>query len=210
MIEKVNTNEADLADRDWLGNSKSIYTTLGASNHSDSGRAENDFYATDYRAIDDLLESGAKLSHDVWEVSCGRGDLSERLKQFGYNVRSSDLFDRGYGESGIDFLKTNEKWNGTILTNPPYKLAKEFCEHALDIVTPGNNIYMFLKLQFLEGKSRKKLFDRKELKTVYVSRDRIKCAKNGDFGISGRSAVAYCWFQFEKGYNDYPTIKWMN
>ena len=101
-------------------------------------------------------------------MSCGRGDLSKRLEDFGYNVRSSDLFDRGYGEVGIDFLKTDEKWNGTILTNPPYIFAKEFCEHALDIVTPGNSVYMFLKLQFLEGKGRKQLFDRKELKTVYV------------------------------------------
>ena len=66
---------------------------------------------------------------------------------------------------------------------------------------------MFLKLQFLEGKSRRKLFDRKELKTVYVSSSRLMCAKNGDFKKFNSSAMAYAWFEFEKGYNKDTIIK---
>jgi hypothetical protein len=52
---------------------------------------------------------------------------------------------------------------------------------------------MFLKLQFLEGKARRTLFDTKQLKTVYVSTKRILCAKNGKFDemkAAGGSAVA--------------------
>ena len=45
-----------------------------------------------------------------------------------------------------------------ILTNPPYKLAKEFVEHALEVVEDGYYVVMFLKLTFLEGKARKELF----------------------------------------------------
>ena len=41
---------------DWKGNYKSIYSTLGASNHSDYERAENDFYSTDPKAINYLLK----------------------------------------------------------------------------------------------------------------------------------------------------------
>ena len=69
---------------------------------------------------------------------------------------------------------------------------------------------MFLKLQFLEGQKRRKLFDRKELKTVYVSSRRIVCAKNGEFDKVSSSAVAYAWFEFEKGYIGNPIIKWVN
>ena len=215
MTEKDNRNILDRptdrpTDRDWIGNSKSVYTPLGASNHSLTDREENDFYATDCKAVDYLLENGAEVSHNIWEVACGRGDLSKRLELFGYDVKSTDLFDRGYGESGVDFLKQTEIWDGTILTNPPYKFAKEFVEHSLDIVAPGQSVYMFLKLQFLEGKGRKALFDRNELKTVYVSRNRITCAKNGEFKDTKSSAVAYAWFHWQKGYNGDPVIKWIN
>lgn len=72
---------------------------------------------------------------------------------------------------------------------------------------------MFLKLQFLEGKARRELFETGQLKTVYVSSSRILCAKNGEFEkmrAGGGSAVAYAWYEFEKGYCGYPIIKWIN
>lgn len=113
----------------------------------------------------------------------------------------------------MDFLKCSEIFNGDIITNPPYKFAKEFVEHALSLVPNGNKVYMFLKLQFLEGKSRRELFDTNQLKTLYVSSSRILCAKNGDFENfkkAGGSAVAYGWYEFEKGYNGKPYIEWIN
>jgi hypothetical protein len=69
---------------------------------------------------------------------------------------------------------------------------------------------MFVKVQFLEGKARRKLFDTKQLKAIYVSTGRIKCAKNGDFEHMNGSAVAYMWAQFTKGYNGQPTVYWIN
>ena len=197
--------------KDWTGNSKTTYAVLGASNHSLEERAENDFYATPPEAIDYLLnDGGAILSHKVWECACGKGHLSKRLEELGYEVRSTDLVDRGYGRGGVNFLNVHEHWDFDIITNPPYKFAAQFVEHALDIVEPGSRIYMFLKLQFLEGKARRKLFERKELETVYVSSSRINCARNGEFDNSDGSAVAYCWFCWCKGFNGWPTIKWIN
>ena len=35
--------------KDWTGNGKSIFTTLGASNHTEKEREINDYYAT-YRS----------------------------------------------------------------------------------------------------------------------------------------------------------------
>ena len=55
--------------KDWTGNGKSIFTTLGASNHTDKERETNDYYATDPIAIDALLSGGAVLSQKVWELS---------------------------------------------------------------------------------------------------------------------------------------------
>ena len=65
--------------KDWTGNGKSIFTTLGASNHTEKEREINDYYATDPIAVDALLQGGAELNHKIWECSAGQGHLSERL-----------------------------------------------------------------------------------------------------------------------------------
>lgn len=156
---------------------------------------------------------GVELNHRVWECSAGQGHLSERLIQLGYEVRSTDLIDRGYGTGGVDFLQENEIWDGDILTNPPYKYAKEFIEHAMELIPDGRKVFMFLKLQFLEGKGRKELFEKYPPRVVYVSRSRILCAKNGMFDemrAAGGSAVAYAWYEFQKGYKGVSIIKWIN
>lgn len=128
----------------------------------------------------------------------------------GFEVYSTDLIDRGYGQGGVDFLQTTSMWDGDILTNPPYKYAKEFIEHAMTIIPDGRKVFMFLKLQFLEGKSRKELFRKYPPKYVYVSSSRISCAINGEFNKISSSAVAYAWYEFEKGYKGQSVIKWIN
>ena len=191
-------------------NTGKVFTPLGASNHSKGARAEIDFYATDPVAIKKLMDEGGVTFHKkVWECACGQGHLAKVLVERGYDVKASDAIDRGYGETGIDFLHCYDTWDGDIITNPPYSNACDFAEHALDIMEEGCSVYLFLKLQFLEGKRRRILFDRKELKTLYVFTERVLCAKNGDFADTKGSAVAYGWFQFEKGYKGDPVIKWL-
>lgn len=126
---------------------------------------------------------------------------------------ASDLIDRGFGQVGVDFLTYKNTWDGDIVTNPPYKFAKEFVEKAFEVVEDGAKIAMFLKLQFLEGKARKQLFAKYPPKTIYVSSSRLLCAKNGDFETmisGGGSAVAYCWFVWQKGFTGDTVIKWFN
>lgn len=62
--------------RDWIGNQNSIYKTLGASNHTDKDRAENDYYATDPIAIDKLLTVETP-SHCIWECAYGIKSLKD-------------------------------------------------------------------------------------------------------------------------------------
>ena len=82
--------------KDWTGNKRSAYAIIGASNHSETERVDNDYYATDPKAIDYLLEK-ATLSNRIWECACGEGHLSKRLTELGYNVKATDLIDRGIG-----------------------------------------------------------------------------------------------------------------
>ena len=198
--------------KDWTGNAYSKFVTLGASNHSTSDRENNDFYATDPKALKLLLDL-EEFDPYVWECACGKGHLSEVLKERGYIVKSTDLIDRGYGEGCIDSLQCTEKHNGDIITNPPYKYAQQFVEHALELIPDGNRVAMFLKLTFLESKNRKEMFEKYPPEYIYVSSSRLQCALGGEFEKykqSGGTAVAYGWFIWRKGFTGEPKVRWFN
>lgn len=199
--------------KDWTGNKNSIYKTLGATNHTNEERQGEDYYATDPKAAELLLQL-EKFSENIWECACGEGHLSKVFEKAGYKVKSTDLIDRGFGETGYDFLKEeNTNWDGDIITNPPYKFAQEFIQKSLDIIPDGKKVAMFLKVQFLEGKGRKHMFIANPPKTVYVSSSRLLCAKNAEFDkmiANGGSAVAYAWYVWEKGFKGTTELKWFN
>ena len=136
--------------------------------------------------------------------------MAEALKECGYEVISSDLYDRGYGESNIDFLQQSTMRGQHIITNPPYTYAQQFVERSLSLLPNGGKAAFFLKLTFLEGQKRREFFKKYPPKTIYVSSSRVMCVKNGDFSIKGSSAIAYAWFVWEKGFTGAPTIKWIN
>lgn len=170
-------------------------------------REENDFYATDPFAIDIVLPTLKKigLNKNIWECACGKGHLAKRLKDNGYNVYASDLIDRGYGEVK-DFLKTKEKFNGDILTNPPFRFAEDFVKKGFEVLSEGSRIILFLKIQFLETKSRKELFQNYPLEYVIVNSEKICCARDGEFdrycnkrnGKYIGGTQFYAWYVFKK------------
>lgn len=198
--------------KDWVGNKNSVFKTLGASNHTEKERENDDYYATEPKAVR-LLAEIENLYHYIWEPACGEGHLSEELKRLGYFVYSTDLVDRGYGNDFSDFLTYDGTWQGDIITNPPYKKGLEFIQKALDIVDEGRKVIMFMKVQFLEGQKRGKFFKENPPKIIHVSSSRLLCAKNGNFDEmiqGGGSAVAYAWWVWEKGYKGDTIIKWFN
>lgn len=197
--------------KDWTGNSKAVYSTLAASNHSETIRESNDYYATPPKAVEELLKR-EEFNHYVWECAVGGGHIANVLKQNGYDVRCSDIVDRGYTDTEVaDFLHTKRDKNDfsrDIITNPPYSLATEFVNHALDISMDSTKVAMFLKIQFLETRKRYELFKKYPPKKIYVFVNRVNCGKNGIF-TKESSAVCYCWFVWEKGYAGEPRIDWI-
>lgn len=196
-----------------IGNKKSTFSTLGASSHTTKERQSDDFYATPPESIDDLFY-GEEFSKDIWEPACGQGHLSQRMEELGKKVLSTDLVDRGYGKSGIDFLGKfligdEDIWKGDIITNPPYKYALQFLKKSLDVIENGSKVAFFLKIQFLEGKERGRFFEEFPPKVVLVYSRRISCAQDGDFEKYTASAMCHAWFIWEKGFAGDPIIKWI-
>ena len=199
--------------KDWTGNKKSTFVTLGASNHTDKERQREDYYATDPIAARLLLDV-EPFEGKIWECACGEKHLAKVFEDAGFEVRSSDIVDR-CGNEVFDFLgiENCEPWDGNIVTNPPYKYATEFIYKALSLISEGKKVAMFLKVQFMEGKERKRLFTEFPPKVIYVSSSRIICAKNAEFErmqAGGGSAVAYAWYVWEKGYKGDTIVRWIN
>ncbi len=199
--------------------SKKIFTVLGANNHASDGHEyeKDSFYATDPDTVKKMLKAferdGVKLNSNIWECACGSGTIANVLTEAGYNVKCSDIVDRGCPNTEIkDFLgfeNYNMKFNGDILTNPPYKLSLEFVKKSLECIEDGSLVVMLLKVQFLEGKERRAFYRKNPPKYVYVHSERQACYINGDFSEKKGSAVCYCWYVWEKGFSGEPVIRWV-
>lgn len=172
-------------------------------------REEFDYYATDPKAMYMLLEEES-FNENVWECACGEGNLSEVLKEYGYNVFSTDLIDRGYQDEVMDFLKDSYTFNGDIITNPPFKYTTEFIIKALASIPVGNKVAMFLKLGHLTGKKRyKEIYSIYPPSKVYVFTGKVSCSKNNNPNLFKNGAMNYAWFIWEKGKVGPTYLKWL-
>ena len=198
-------------EKDWTGNSRSAIVTIGGNNYTEHERAYRDFYATPPDAVVALLEK-EMFSSMIWEPAAGMLHISKTLENYGYYVFSSDIECRCDGITKMDFLSVDcdEKYKGDIITNPPYSKAEEFVRKALEVIHPGNKVAMLLRIQFLEGIKRRKLFEEYPPYRVYVFSKRIKCAMNGDFKRYNNSgAMSFAWFVWKKGDKEKTVIDWI-
>lgn len=185
----------------------SIRASEGISNTAI--REKHDYYATDPKAIIKLLEYES-FDKNIWECACGEGNLSKVLKEHGYRVYSTDLIDRGYQDELIDFINTDNKWFGDIITNPPFKYSVEFILKALDSINKGNKVAMFMKLTYLKGKRRfNEIYSKYPPSKVYVFTGGIACSKNNTIEGYKHGIVPYAWFIWEKGKQGCTELKWI-
>ena len=202
--------------KDWVGSKNSVFTTLGASNHTTDERAELDFYATSPEAVKKFYNTywnELGMSTFLWECACGNGHIVKALKELNpnLNIKSSDIVKRDFECEIIDFLKVQlHNCEIDIITNPPYIQAMEFCKKAIDIIANNRKVLMFLKITFLESKKRKHFFETYPPKYVMVFSDRVSAAKNGDEKkFKTDNAACYAWFVWEKGFQGSTVIKWI-
>lgn len=176
-----------------------------------SDREENDYYTTGDGAIS-RLEDVYKLPTKVYECACGNGRLSEQLIDNGHTVYSTELFKRGYGKTGVDFLKVKSMPKGydCICTNPPYNLAVEFCNHALKLVSKKGVVAMLLKLTFLESENRyNNLFYDNPMTYVFPFTRRLSCYRNDD-RTHDNALMPFGWFVWDRRVkSDAPQIYWI-
>src|SRR6185437_3278917 len=117
-----------------------------------------------------------------------------------------DLFDRGYGEVGMDFLKSNRVVDN-IVTNPPYNSAEGFVEAGLRQAT--YKLCLLLRLAFLEGGNRQRtIFANNPPARVWVFSERITFYPAGAV-VRGSGTTAYAWFVWDKSSTGATELKWL-
>lgn len=190
------------------------------------GRVDNDYYATnpsDTKEFLDLIDKEYDLyDKTILEPAAGQGHISTILvdRYTSSEINSTDLVNRGSSfdnvniEGGVDFLNREPGFKGIkydyVITNPPFSLAREFIDTSLEI---SDKVFIFAKLQFLEGKARKDWFKGVPLKYVYVYSHRANPWRNGEEhdenGKRWSSTMAFAWYVFDKEYSGEPIIRWI-
>jgi len=163
-----------------------------------------DFYPTPAWATYALIEN-ERFEGDIWECACGDGSMSEVLGQTGMRIVSSDLYDRGFGEAGHDFLTSNRR-AANIITNPPFHSAESFVAQCLKLADV--KFALLLRLAFLEGANRARtIFHKHPPARVWVFSERITFYPKGA-KIAGSGTTAYAWFVWDKTRNRPTELRW--
>lgn len=178
--------------------SNAAHNDAAMSGQLDYDRKEADFYPTPPENVD-CLHLVEPLNGTVWwEPACGEGHISKRIMELtGETVFSTDLHDRGFGRTGIDFLAmagTSPNITG-IITNPPYgDLAEEFIRHALEIMERvEGKVAMFLRNEYDCGKERRSLFAQHPFAHKIIVTKRPRWIE----GSKGSPRHNYAWYVWD-------------
>jgi hypothetical protein len=164
-----------------------------------------DFFPTPDWATHALVAS-EQFEGSIWEPACGDGAMSRVLETTGSPVVSTDLFDRGYGEPGVDFLKS-ARVAENIVTNPPYNSAEAFVKAGL--AQAGRKLALLLRLAFVEGANRQRtIFAKTPPTRIWVFSERITFYPAGAVQ-KGSGTTAYAWFVWDKQHIGTTEMKWL-
>jgi hypothetical protein len=162
----------------------------------------DDLYETPPCAVRALLAVERIRSGAIWEPACGPGAIARVLRSAGHRVYATDLVDYespDQSASRIDFLLEQTAPSaeiGSIITNPPFKLAAEFVAHAL-LLCP--RVYMLLRLAFLESERRSGILDSGMLRRIHVFKRRLPMLhRHGWTGPKASSSIAFAWFVWDR------------
>ena len=172
---------------------------------------KDDLYETPGVAVQTLL-AVEPVPLTVWEPACGPGAIVRSLRASGRAVIATDLVDYDCPDSQArrDFLMEQSAPEGVpaIVTNPPFKLAQQFVEHARRLVP---QTYMLMRLAFLEAERRRSLFDGGDLARIYVFSRRLPMMHRAGWeGRKANSGMAFAWFCWDRAHSGPPTIHWVD
>jgi len=144
----------------------------------------------------------------VWEPAAGGGKMVTALTKMGFEVEASDIAD------GVDFLKCDKTGYDAVITNPPYALAQEFIEHALDLShgtemrRRANLVAMLLRTDYDHAKTRAHLFANcKTFAKKIVLTKRIVWFEAAE-GKNAAPSFNHAWYIWDWQHEGDPVLKY--
>lgn len=179
----------------------------------DSGyeRKERDLYETPEWASICLVPHLPRLPDCIWEPAMGSGKMVRAFMRHTF-VTGTDIAAE-YEKPRKDFLECESvietaRSIDAIITNPPYELGPQFCEHALKLMEPvGGLVAMLLRTDFDHAKSRSHLFrDCPAFAKKVVLTKRIVWFEP-EPGAKGKSpSFNHAWFIWDWRHEGAPTL----
>jgi hypothetical protein len=143
---------------------------------------------------DDLINRSCR------EPAANRGHMVSPLKEYFCIVLGSDVHDYGFGFEQRDYLfglSSDIDLTHWTITNPPFRLAEQFIERALERSVDG--VAVILRSAFLESVGRyERLFETRPPSDVLQFVERVPMVK-GRLDSDAASATAYAWLVWRKG-----------
>lgn len=148
-----------------------------------------DYYATPKSAFKPILPFLKEAPGPIWEPAAGDGRLVRWMRDAGLDAAGDDL------SNGYDYLKDTSYRGGTVITNPPFSLAFEFCKHATNISGDEDEAWMLLRLNFLGSAKRAEWWRDHEPSALFVLSPRPS------FTEGGTDSCEYAWFYWGERWN---------
>lgn len=175
----------------------------------DSGyaRKERDLYETPEWVTEIICHyAGPTGDGYIWEPACGSEKMVRVLRRY-YDVFATDIAQ----DNSLNFLETKQPPQVNcrrIITNPPYELATEFCEHALRLMEPVNGrVAMLLRTDFDHAKSRSHLFGNCPAFAKKVVLTKRIVWFEPEPGAKGKSpSFNHAWFIWDWAHEGAPTL----
>lgn len=150
------------------------------------------------RAGAEIIKQIDPSAREVWEPAAGDGIMGRVLAESFEHVHMSDCHVQREGIEAFDFTRPVPPpfacdW---IITNPPFILAKQFTERALEHAHMG--VAMLCRLNWLESAERFSLFEgAQKLGWLFPFSERVPM-QLGPWDPECSSATAYAWFMWAK------------
>jgi hypothetical protein len=151
--------------------------------------------------VEHVLRRHVDTRQSVWEPACGRGLMSETLREYFPRLIASDI--HAYPDflgSTLpfveDFLDPRPPappvmpldW---IITNPPFRLALDFALRAFEIATEG--VALLVRTSWLEGAERYERLFKPHPPSIYAQFcERVPMVK-GRWDPNASTATSYAW-----------------
>lgn len=192
-----------------------------SSTNRGTQRNADDYYVTPHWLIEDFLaafsencrfnfdEQAYPLILDPSAGGCNKYEMSYPtvLEKHGFTVESWDIREDSRANlKGVNFLNVTSallpKYD-MLITNPPFNVAQEFTEHALEMVKEGGLVIMLQRLNWLGSQKRKPMWQKLPLAAVYVHSKRPGFDPQKP---SKTDSTEYAHFVFCKGYELAPEL----